>query len=534
MLKHFVSRLLTAVLVSALALTGSAAQAATKKSQTITWSKVTQVAITDAPALMQAKASSKLPVKVTNLSPIVCKVTVTSLTALRTGTCKFTLTQAGNTKYKPAPKITASVLVFDHDKIALSLPTAVTLGDPAITLNAVSKSGNSVALKTSGASCQLAANLLAFVAAGTCTITASTQTANGYLAETLTQTIAVLLARTSIDRPDTIDGWQVHAIYVQPADATDRKVDVNGYLAAALDEGTSYLGKQIGLTLPIDQAAGGYDIGYLKSSYTTAQIMALSPTQIPAMMTELKPLDNPSGNRKNYVFFIDVPMLNNDYCGWADRPGFAAVVAIGKSQPGAAFTCTGAGHGFDDYVTKTWVHEVFHNLGVEHNSELCDLMYAGSGQCAGNYTIDAQRHLYVGASVGGADITTERVWTGYTSNNAMRADCFVHMEEYPRTDSTPYVYCPTGTIAVGTTFCYNSVRSADLQKLVNGTWVSVGTAYRSNIPWGASVDFDCTNPAYPDGFWVEVTTTQPGVVRYRWLFNGSSQPNETFDVIYAR
>ena len=61
-------------------------------------------------------------------------------------------------------------------------------------------------------------------------------------------------------------------------------MDVNGYLAAALSEGNTYLSKQLGLTLPIDQTASGYDIGYLKSSYTTDEIMKFSPTQIPAMI----------------------------------------------------------------------------------------------------------------------------------------------------------------------------------------------------------------------------------------------------------
>ncbi len=534
MLSNLLRKLLTVVLVALLLPVGATAQAASKKSQTISWSKVTEIALKDAPTAVRAKASSKLAVKVTNLTPDVCRVTASALSGIKVGTCKFTLTQAGNAKFKPAPKVTASVAVFDHDTVSFTLPSTATVGDPAISLSASAKSGNTVTFATSSSTCSVEGSKLTLKSAGDCVVAASTPTANGFLAETVSQTITIVLARSTIDRPDTVDGWQLHAIYVQPADALDRKVDVNGYLATALTEGNTYLSKQLGLTMPIDRTDAGFDIRFIKSKYSSDQIMAMEPTQLPALMTELKPTDSPGQNRKNYVFFVDVPMLNGNYCGWADRPGMAAVVAIGKPLADAKFVCTGAGHGFNDYVTKTWVHEVFHNLGVEHNNDACDLMYAGPEQCAGNYTIDAQRRLYVGSSIGGADITRQRVWVGYTANTGLRADCYVHMEQYPRTDATPYVYCPVGTHPIGTMLCYTAVSTAELQQLVNGVWTTIASGNRYYKPWGEEIDFACTNPSYPDGFWASVTVTTPGTVRYRWLLNNFVQNDEVFDVIYLR
>jgi hypothetical protein len=62
---------------------------------------------------------------------------------------------------------------------------------------------------------------------------------------------------------------------------------------------------------------------------------------------------------------------------------------------------------------KTWVHETFHNFGVNHNTDPCDLMAGDDGKgniCNGPFNIDASRTKYVGASIFGVNILTLKVW----------------------------------------------------------------------------------------------------------------------------
>jgi hypothetical protein len=441
---------LALLLAASIALTGGApATAATKKSQKITWSKITHLRLSAGSTAISARSSSKLSVKATSNTPAVCKISAKALLPIAPGACKITLSQAGNSKFKPV-KLNATVSILD---------------------------------------------------------------------------------RYTADQPDTIDGWQIHPVYVQPADSPDRNYDTNGHIDNLLDEGNAFLKAQLNNTFNIDSTPFGYDITYLKSVYTAAQIMNLQPTQITALMRELNPLANPGENRKDYVFFIDVPELNSDYCGWADRPGLAAVVAINDGLNGKG-DCTGPGRGLKDYAAKTWVHEVFHNLGVKHNSEPCDLMYSGPTSCSGNYTIDVNRRMYVKANASGVDVMTLRVWKGYTLRTDMRADCLLHFDEYLADGATELVYCPLGSQPISATSCYSSLRSVELEQLVDGNWQSLEDGYTYYKPWGAGVDFECTNPAYPTGPWQQVTVTSPQTIRYRWVLN--DYPQEPFDVVFVR
>ena len=176
-------------------------------------------------------------------------------------------------------------------------------------------------------------------------------------------------------------GFQVKPIYVVPSDGVDHSYDKNGYIASMLDEGNVFLNAQIGRTIPIDKNGTGYDIQYLKSKYTTAYIQSefLDPSNgiTEQLLAEINPLKNPGLNRKDFIFFIDVNGLNQGVnCGSGETPGVAAVVSIGKGVDATGQTCTGKSHGLNNFATHTWVHELFHNFGVNHTlNDPCDLMH---------------------------------------------------------------------------------------------------------------------------------------------------------------
>ena len=345
--------------------------------------------------------------------------------------------------------------------------------------------------------------------------------------------------RVTSDQPDSVTGFQLKPIYVVPSDGVDHSYDKNGYISSMLDEGNVFLNAQLGLTIPIDKNATGYDIQYLKSKYSTAYIQSAFPDNgqgiTDNLLAEINPLLNPGLNRKDFIFFVDVNGLNaGSACGTGQLPGIAAVVSIGKGFDATGQTCTGKSHGFNNFATHTWVHELFHNFGVNHTlNDPCDLMVGAEsvGTCASSspLTIDKNRSRYVKSAVQGADILQARVWSGQTDNLALAAGCSV--DPVPAADGTHYAYCPIGTQTIGPfTYCLSPFLLVTLEELVDGAWKPLGAGTASSSPWGPTILMTCDAGA--KGPQKELTVTTPGTINYRWVTAGL--PPDPFKVIWVR
>ena len=345
--------------------------------------------------------------------------------------------------------------------------------------------------------------------------------------------------RVTTDQPDTVTGFQIKPIYVVPSDGVDHSYDTNGYISGILNEGNVFLKEQLGLTIPIDKNASGYDIQYLKSKYSTAFIQSAFPADgegiTEKLLAEINPFLNPGSNRKDFIFFIDVNGLDNgNACGTGQLPGLAAVVSIGKGFDATGQTCTGKSHNLNNFATRTWVHELFHNFGVNHTLDNpCDLMVGAEtvGTCASSakITIDKEHSRYVGTSVQGADILQARVWTGQTDNVTLSANC--SFNPVPSADGTNYAYCPTGTQTLGATRCYAAIPSSSLEELIDGAWKSLGAGSTSAAPWGPNSGLAC--PAGV-GAQEQVTQTTPGTILYEWVIPAATGAPEQFKVIWVR
>ena len=389
--------------------------------------------------------------------------------------------------------------------------------------------------------CTAAGSLLTLLLSGTCTIVASQAGADLIPpADLVTQSVEISANRVNGDLPDTVSGFQVKPIYVVPSDGTDNSYDTNGYLAGILDEGNNYLKGQIGLTVPIDRTADRYDIQYLHSQYSTRYLQSHADAPEATsdgylLLSEIRAMENPGNNRKDYIFFIDVPGFGGSFCGLADRPGMVAVVALQNISDSNICRGPSAPY-FNNYSSKTWVHELLHNFGVNHTlDDPCDLM-AGKPETPGTctspvrWTMDKERTRYVGAFAQGQDITKLRVWTGHTDNQGLQADCI--LDPVPRQDAIHYAYCPTGSQAIGAlTYCWSAIDSVSLEELVNGVWISLGTGSYFNQPWGSRVSWKCSDPNY-DAPWKELTVNTPGIRHYKWVING--QPKEELNVIWVK
>lgn len=524
-------------------ISGALKWAIVKKSQTIRYTAIVQASITEKYVLFAYSSTSTLAVSAVTASPLICTVGKTRIAIVGTpGICRLTLKQPGNAHYFPATSRVVQFNVFGTNIISFQLPGALSLSDGTYLITATSNAKLPVSLTSeTPAICAVSDVLLELLRSGTCTIVASQGGVDLIpAAKEIVRSVVISADRVAADLLDTFSGFQIKPIYVVPSDATDNGYDINGYLAGILDEGNSYLNAQIGRTIPIDSTATSYDIQYLKSQYSTEYLRThalYSPSEssdAQVLMREIKAMENPGDNRKDYIFFIDVPGFSNSFCGIADTPGISAVVALQNIS--ATATCTGASPPyFDNYTAKTWLHELMHNFGVTHTvDDPCDLM-AGlpetKGVCTSTdlYTMDKERTRYVGAAAQGPDVLKLRVWEGQTADQNLTADCSLNL--VPRQDGTQYAYCPTGTQTIAAlTSCWSSINSVSLEERINGAWSSLGAGSHSNQPWGTRLSWKCQSPGY-SAPWKTIQVDTPGIRHYRWIVDG--QVSEELNVIWV-
>ena len=475
--------------------------------------------------LLSAISSSGLLVSFTSATPEICTINQTTLVFIKRGICTVDASQAGDEFTLPAAIVSASIrVIVTENVITFNPPSTILLKLKTTNLEAKSTSNLEVSFNASPvAVCSVANKILTLISAGMCQITA-TQAGDEFTvkAQDVTSNVVISVARSTADQPDSLTGYQIKPIYIVSSDGLDRNYDTNGYLTKVLREGNALLKNSVGIEYQIDSLGDDFDIQFFRSSYSTAHFLA-SGNLISELSKEMKIYENPTLNRKNYVLFIDVPILkNSSACGYAGMPGLVSIVAVGER-------CTVKSAQVENFSSLAWIHETIHNLGVDHvTDDSCDLM-RGSGNCSTAWTVDKDRKYYVGSNKNGVDILTLRVWKGYTSDSKLRASCTLNYSQMPRSDGIKYALCPTGKQIIGAmTSCWSSIRSAELQIWQGNTWISLGSGNSYSKPWGSFVSWECSSSYVAP--WIEITQDKPGVQKYRWLVNGSEA--EQFNIFW--
>jgi len=477
-------------------------------------------------------SSAGLLIEYSSETTDVCQISGTKVTLSRIGFCIISGRQLGNSFVDNAAVKVARFKVIRENEISFTIPGSLSLKVKSVQLAGVSSSGLTVVYKTmTPNTCLVSNNVLSLLAVGTCTVVAS-QSGDEFTlaAKDVSQSFILSNDRVLSDQPDSLTGYQIKAIYVVPSDGTDRSYDTNGYIASILREGNAFIKSQIGLEYQIDSVGNDYDIQFFRSTFPTSYFLSAEYLDSD-LAKEMKLYENPTAERKNYHFFVDVSGLRNGTaCGYASQPGLHSVNAVGPSNSTTG-TCVGKSLNLDNYGSHIWVHESIHNLGVGHTSDDgCDTM-RGSGSCSSTWTIDKEKKRYVGSDAQGVNILTLRVWKGYTTDQSLRASCTVWTNRFPRADGLKYAVCPTGKQVIGAlTYCWSSIRSVDLQVWRNNTWESLGEGSHYREPWGKHVDWRCDSTSTAP--WKEITVTTPGIQKYRWMINGSE--GEVFNIIWQR
>ena len=216
--------------------------------------------------------------------------------------------------------------------------------------------------------------------------------------------------RSLVDRPDDLAGYQIRLIYVVPADVKDRNLDTDGTVAKWIEQVRKVSRVQTGLTPRFDTFQNKFDIGFLKSKYTIAQLAGKSTLDaIDLLGKELSVPEQES--LKGIGFIVDGRLSNSDYCGYANIPGKYFTAWLGES-------CWEDSEWYNNRTYMTWIaqtilHEWLHNLGVKHTCVKDDLMWGGGCEAVeqGNTnSIDEKRVNYLRADKSGVDISQLPVW----------------------------------------------------------------------------------------------------------------------------
>ena len=412
---------------------------------------------------------------------------------------QLTLLQPPIASSLPLSMSTISLAYFDPDHLGISI--LVTSQTPSI------------------CSTNPAKNVLSLLASGSCKIRLSE---NSKLVSTPNPDISfqfnilenpVLLPETTQDRPDDIQGFQIHVVYVTLRDAPSNDFynsgDINNWIALAQE----WLYEKIGKKLIFDTYQGSLDVSILRSDYLTIDLANGSDVKetidgkvvvgsLPKLANEFNQANAGGKVGKNLFFIVDAD-LGPKYCGWGNMPGALALSYPGKNE------CWKDGSSYLGYdlklnsASKTIIHELIHNFGVDHVCiDQSDIMIGENCPESlirkGAITLDATHTRYVGGSLSGANILSLKVWSDGSGEGyiPLRDVCYLN-----QLCNFPKYHWAT------------SVQMLELQESVGGNWTTLAsfTGYRDPNPPGT----------YPYTYDVKLMPTSIGVHTYRYRFQAT-------------
>jgi hypothetical protein len=200
------------------------------------------------------------------------------------------------------------------------------------------------------------------------------------------------LPRSEADRADDRTGSQIHALYVVPADGSDRALDTDGTIAASVGNWQGWLrGQTRGPGLRLDTSGGELDVSFRRLSQTDAQLASRGVFIRDAIEQELKAA---GFNQPGKIYAVYYDGSSTAACGggaWPPTlPGNVGAVYL-RATFGAGFPCYDAAQSRSglQLMDLAVLHEVLHTMGfvptcaprhtrAGHVSDSpTDLMYAG-------------------------------------------------------------------------------------------------------------------------------------------------------------
>jgi hypothetical protein len=233
--------------------------------------------------------------------------------------------------------------------------------------------------------------------------------------------------RSVLDRPDDVEGRQLHAVYVKAVGVPDRALDTGLELSAALRDFDAWLRQETGgIGVRLDTFEGHLDVTYLPLPMTAEEFVEsgdcageVCPSDIDfeRILIEAGYHDP----EKTYAFFYDGGISPPGLCGGARNDSRSLLINLNDFTAG---TCPSPwrAESLDVFSLGHLVgHELMHTLGAVcqaaakaddgyHSTDSVDLMYGradGPGQ-----RLDPDRDSYWGPGApAGCDVSTDGIFT---------------------------------------------------------------------------------------------------------------------------
>ena len=183
--------------------------------------------------------------------------------------------------------------------------------------------------------------------------------------------------RSFIDLPDVDNGFNIHVMYVLPADGTDKEFDLNSKIGMMVYQMNKWFFKQTknrifkeGQFLKFDRKENGkLDITFLRIGLSDETI---SREGIQAVNTIQPEISRLGFNDPKKIYFVVYGGSNRDVCASSQLPGHVPKSTIANTAaiyyPGKKTgTCAEGEYGFKpefNMTASSALHEIFHALGV--------------------------------------------------------------------------------------------------------------------------------------------------------------------------
>ena len=233
--------------------------------------------------------------------------------------------------------------------------------------------------------------------------------------------------RTVLDRPDDVEGRQLHAVYVKAVGVPDRALDTGLELSAALRDFDAWLRQETGgIGVRLDTFEGHLDVTYLPLPMTAEEFVEsgdCAGEKCPSDIDFERILFEAGYHdpEKTYAFFYDGGISPPGLCGGARNDSRSLLINLNDFTAGNCPSPWRA-ESLDVFSLGHLVgHELMHTLGAVclaasrsaeglHTSDPIDLMYGradGPGQ-----RLDPDRNTYWGPGApAGCDVSTDGIFT---------------------------------------------------------------------------------------------------------------------------
>jgi hypothetical protein len=298
-----------------------------KASQSITFTTPSAMTVGGSNQTVAPTASSSLTVTLTSTTTSVCTVAGFDITAVGSGTCSITASQAGNANYLPAFDVVRTFGILKASQsITFTTPSAMTVGGPNQTVSPTASSSLTVTLtSTTTGICTVAGFDITAVGSGTCSITASQAGNSNYQAAAdVVQTFGI----TAVINMAAIAGVAAPVAGATPVSATTAGTGYTGTVSWSGSPSTFAANMRYTATITLNATSGYTLTGVSANFFTVAGAASVTHSANSGVITAVFYMVGSTGPANGKVFYVAStpfdcgPTINRKKCTYLEAaPG---------------------------------------------------------------------------------------------------------------------------------------------------------------------------------------------------------------------